>query len=93
VYNIGNKNKYYMQNDAKHRLNEVHSIKVPAGSRTYFLNLKQDRKGTFYMILKESKRVDEYNFESHRIVMYEEDFENFMEAFKEIMRFVEQHRD
>ena len=63
---------------------------VKAGKRVYYIDVKQDRREQLYISITESKRVkdgDEVNrplFEKHKIFVYQEDVENFVQAFGEV---------
>ena len=81
-----------MENKDKHNEaridNEIlFSKTVKAGKRVYYIDVKRDRKGEFYISMTESKRVkDSENslhptFEKHKIFLYREDLEKFQSAF------------
>lgn len=60
---------------------------VKAGKRIYYIDVKRDRKGEFYLSMTESKRLKDVNnnalhptFEKHKIFLYREDLEKFMDA-------------
>ena len=72
-----------------HFRDEVFSKRVPAGKRTYFFDVKTTRSGEdFFLTITESKRVDEFKYEKHKIFLYKEDFGKFVTAIHEVMRFV-----
>ena len=77
-----------MNSGYNNRTGELHTIKLLAGSRTYFLNIKQDRKGSFYVVIKESRRTGENTYESHRVMLYEEDFEKFIDGMQQVSDYV-----
>lgn len=60
---------------------------VKAGRRVYYIDVKQDRRGEYYLSFTESKRVQDGTeivppvLEKHKIFLYQEDFEKFQEAF------------
>ena len=60
---------------------------VKAGRRVYYVDVKQDRHGGYYVSVTESKRVRDGIegqtpvFEKHKIFLYREDLEKFNEAF------------
>ena len=66
---------------------------VKAGRRVYYVDVKQDRRGGYYVSVTESKRVrdgiDGQNplFEKHKIFLYREDLEKFIEAFSAAAEF------
>ena len=68
---------------------------VKAGKRIYYIDVKRDRKGEFYLSMTESKRIKEQNnaqyptFEKHKLFLYREDIEKFMKAFSEAADFAQ----
>lgn len=71
---------------AEHKDNgkgEIFSQRVRAGKRTYFFDVKSTRSNDFYLTITESKRRfkdDGYYYEKHKIFLYKEDFNKFLEA-------------
>lgn len=67
---------------------------VKAGKRIYYIDVKRDRRGEYYMALTESKRVKDGTetarpvFEKHKIFLYREDVAKFSEAFREVTDYV-----
>jgi hypothetical protein len=62
---------------------EIFSTKVKAGKRTYFFDVKSTRSNDFYLTITESKKrfkEDGFTYEKHKIFLYKEDFNKFMEA-------------
>ncbi|MEM1312813.1 MAG: DUF3276 family protein [Patescibacteria group bacterium] len=72
----------------KDNQNELHSVKIRAGSRTYFLNVKEDKNGNLYLVLKESKLNQDGPNEAHRIMVFEDDFQKFITGMREVLEFV-----
>ncbi|MBK5283797.1 MAG: DUF3276 family protein [Bacteroidia bacterium] len=76
------------ENEFKGR-NEVFSKSVRAGKkRTYFFDVKETRSNDFYLVITESKKKFDDNggppmYEKHKIFLYREDFDKFLEAFNE----------
>lgn len=66
---------------------EVFSKSVRAGKRTYFFDVKSTKSNDYYLTITESKKRlgDDGNpfFEKHKIFLYREDFEKFMDGIKE----------
>lgn len=56
---------------------------VRAGSRTYFLDVKESVKGDRYLTICESRKVDG-EFQRNMIMVFADDIKNFFEALKEI---------
>ena len=64
---------------------EIYSNAVRAGKRTYFFDIKSTRASDFYITITESKRRtvgDSFTYEKHKIFLYKEDFDKFIEALK-----------
>jgi len=62
---------------------EIYSQRVRAGKRTYFFDVKTTRSNDYYLTITESKRRykdDGYYYEKHKIFLYKEDFNKFIEA-------------
>lgn len=70
---------------------------VRAGKRTYFFDVRSTRGNDYYLSITESKRRFSQNenekpfFEKHKIFLYREDFEKFMEAMDEAMDYIRQN--
>lgn len=75
---------------------EIYSRKIRAGKRTYFIDVKATRRSDFYITITESKkrfyRDGKYFFEKHKIFLYKEDFEKFVDGLTEMVDFVRQHQ-
>ena len=62
---------------------EIYSERVRAGKRTYFFDVKSTRSNDYYLTITESKRRfkdDGFFYEKHKIFLYKEDFNKFVEA-------------
>ena len=62
---------------------EIYSQRVRAGKRTYFFDVKSTRSNDYYLTITESKRRykdDGYYYEKHKIFLYKEDFNKFIDA-------------
>lgn len=65
---------------------EIYSQRVRAGKRTYFFDIKSTRSNDYYLTITESKKryKDEgFYYEKHKIFLYKEDFEKFMDALRQ----------
>lgn len=56
---------------------------VKAASRTYFLDFKQTRDDKTYLVITESRKVADDNFERHSISVFPEDAAAFLAAVQE----------
>ena len=75
-----------MEENKENEKVEIYSKRVRAGKRTYFFDVKSTRSNDYYLTITESKRrfKDEtYVYEKHKIFLYKEDFDKFIEALKE----------
>ena len=63
---------------------EHYSKKIRAGKRTYFFDVKSTRGNDFYITITESKkRPEDGQYVKHKIFLYKEDFNKFMDALNE----------
>ncbi|MBW8332439.1 MAG: PUR family DNA/RNA-binding protein [Prolixibacteraceae bacterium] len=89
------KNEEKFENDSKFR-EEIYSKAVRAGKRTYFFDVKSTRREEFYLTITESKKRFEqdgsFHFEKHKIFLYKEDFEKFIEGLQEVISFIDQNQ-
>ncbi|MDH5366374.1 MAG: PUR family DNA/RNA-binding protein [Cyclobacteriaceae bacterium] len=70
------------ENNANER-EEIFSERVRAGKRTYFFDVKATRSNDYYLTITESKRKykeDGFTYEKHKIFLYKEDFDKFVDA-------------
>ena len=89
------KNEERMENDSRFR-EEIYSKAVRAGKRTYFFDVKSTRRDEFYLTITESKKRFEqdgnFHFEKHKIFLYKEDFEKFIEGLQEVITYIDQNQ-
>jgi hypothetical protein len=64
---------------------EIESLKIAAGKRTYFLDLKQSREGLKFLKITESKRLDSGEYERYSIMIFEENFNQITEALRKLL--------
>src|SRR5689334_3157860 len=73
--------------DSNIQREEIFAKSVRAGKRTYFFDVKSTRANDYYLTITESKRRFGDDgapiYEKHKIFLYREDFEKFMEGFNE----------
>lgn len=66
---------------------DLFSKSIRAGKRTYFFDVKSTRGNDLYMTITESKRrfTDDgrQQFEKHKLFLYKEDFDKFVEGLQE----------
>ncbi|MBN2484784.1 MAG: PUR family DNA/RNA-binding protein [Bacteroidales bacterium] len=75
---------------------EIFSNAVRAGKRTYFFDVKATKRNDYYLTITESKK--RYNkdgrffYEKHKIFLYKEDFEKFIEGLEDVVGFIKTHQ-
>lgn len=71
---------------------EIFSKAVRAGKRTYFFDVKATRRNDYYLTITESKkrfnREGRYFFEKHKVFLYKEDFEKFVDGLTDVIDFI-----
>lgn len=80
--------------DKNDRNNDIFSIPIRAGKRTYFFDVKSTRSDELYLTITESKRrfsneTGKFFYEKHKLFLYKEDFEKFANGLKDTVRFIE----
>lgn len=68
---------------------ELFSKKVLLQNRSYFFNVKENRKGDLYLNIVESKNRDEGGFERQSVILFEEDVQDFLRGFDESLKVLE----
>ena len=70
----------------------VYSRSVKAGKRIYYLDVKKDRTGDYYLCITESKKrvmgEEAPQFEKHKLFLYKEDFAHFAEGLEDVIAYV-----
>jgi len=70
---------------------KIYSKRVRAGKRTYFFDVKSTRGNDFYLTITESRRHPQgegFTYEKHKMFLYKEDFDKFIEALQETIDYV-----
>ncbi len=85
-------NKEGMKNSDSKFNQEIYSKVVRAGKRTYFFDVKTTRNDEYYLTITESKKRfgdnGKFHYEKHKIFLYKEDFEKFIENLQEIVDYI-----
>jgi hypothetical protein len=76
---------------------EIFSRAVKAGKRTYFFDVKATRSDDYYLTITESKKRFDQNgekafYEKHKIFLYKEDFDKFIEGLNEAVGHIKTNR-
>lgn len=73
----------------------VFSKAIKAGKRIYYLDVKKNRKDEMFLAITESKKIvssegddSQISFEKHKIFLYKEDFEKFMNGLQQTIQFI-----
>ncbi|MFY0601880.1 MAG: DUF3276 family protein [Cyclobacteriaceae bacterium] len=80
-----------MEENTEKGRDEIYSERVRAGKRTYFFDVKATKSNDYYLTITESKRKfkdDGYFYEKHKIFLYKEDFNKFVEALNDTVNHV-----
>lgn len=75
---------------------EIYSQVIRAGKRTYFFDVKSTRHNEYYLTITESKKKfsdkGRFHYEKHKIFLYQEDFEKFIESLEEVFAFISKNQ-
>ena len=73
----------------------VFSKAIKAGKRIYYLDVKKNRKDEMFLAITESKKIffgegddSQVSFEKHKIFLYKEDFEKFINGLQQAIQFI-----
>jgi len=74
---------------------DVFSREVRAGKRKYFFDVKTTKGNDLFMTITESKRAGfsdsgQANYEKHKIFLYKEDFDKFIEGLQDTIDHIRQ---
>lgn len=82
--------------DGKESRDDVFSKSVKAGKRTYFFDVKTTKGQDMYLTITESKKRysddGKFVYEKHKLFLYKEDFEKFVEGLNETIARIEEMR-
>lgn len=73
----------------------LYSKAIKAGKRIYYLDVKRNLKDDLFVAVTESKKIQskdnmQVSFEKHKIFLYREDFDKFMEGMQEVIGFIKE---
>ncbi len=75
---------------------DVYSKSVKAGKRTYFFDVKTTKGSDLYLTITESKKKytddGKFTYEKHKVFLYKEDFEKFVEGLNETIAKIDEMR-
>jgi len=80
--------------DNSGRKEEIYSLSIRAGKRTYFFDVKATRSNEYYLTITESKRKfnneeGKFFYEKHKLFLYKEDFEKFQNGLHGVIEFIQ----
>jgi hypothetical protein len=68
---------------------ELFSTRFSCEGRTYFFNVKENRNGDLFLSVVESKPTETESFDRRSIVVFNENLEGFMRAFRTAAGYME----
>jgi hypothetical protein len=71
----------------------LYSKAIKAGKRIYYLDVKKNLKNDLFLAITESKKVQPKEntqslFEKHKIFLYKEDFDKFLDGLNDVIGFI-----
>jgi|GEM_PF-1075933 len=63
---------------------ELSTLKICRGARTYFFDINKSSNGGLYLKISESRKTG-LRFEHHRLMVFDEDIEEFSEMFRKML--------
>ncbi len=82
--------------EGKESREDVYSKSVKAGKRTYFFDVKTTKGSDLYLTITESKKRysddGKFTYEKHKLFLYKEDFEKFVEGLNDTINKIEEMR-
>jgi hypothetical protein len=72
------------------RQDSVFSKKIRAGRRrTYFFDVRSTKGNDYYLTITEStRRMEDDHYERHKLFLYKEDFNRFVEGLEEVVKYI-----
>ena len=74
----------------------VFSKAIKAGKRIYYVDVRKNKKDDMFLAITESKKIitgegnaPSISFEKHKIFLYKEDFDIFINGLQEAIKFIE----
>lgn len=71
---------------------ELFSTRFASQNRTYFFNVKENRKGDMFLNIVESKKQTEESFERHSVIIFDEDMDQFERELLKALDFIKARR-
>lgn len=77
----------------------IYSKAIKAGKRIYYLDVKKSRNDDLFLAITESKKKvvgsdedTQVTYEKHKIFLYKEDFDKFMEGMEDVVSFIKREQ-
>ncbi len=81
--------------DSKTDIEIVFNKQIRSGRRVYYIDAKKTRRGELYLSITESVKQEnhggdpsQFQFEKHKIFLFEEDFTDFTDCLQEVIEFI-----
>jgi hypothetical protein len=76
----------------------LYSKAIKAGKRIYYLDVKKNLKDDLFLAITESKKIQPkdgspLSFEKHKIFLYKEDFDKFLEGMQDIIDYIRKQNE
>ncbi|KAA6332406.1 hypothetical protein EZS27_019084 [termite gut metagenome] len=78
----------------------VFSKSIKAGKRIYYLDVKKNQRDEMFLAITESKKIVQgegedlqVSFEKHKIFLYREDFDKFMDGLQQAISYIEEKQE
>ncbi|KAA6332921.1 hypothetical protein EZS27_018616 [termite gut metagenome] len=78
----------------------VFSKSIKAGKRIYYLDVKKNQRDEMFLAITESKKIVQgegedlqVSFEKHKIFLYREDFDKFMDGLQQAISYIEERQE
>lgn len=86
--------------DIEKKDNEIiYSKAIKAGKRIYYLDVKKSRNEELFLAITESKKKvvgseeeTQVTYEKHKIFLYKEDFDKFIEGLEDVVNFIKREQ-
>jgi hypothetical protein len=77
----------------------IYSKAIKAGKRIYYLDVKKSRNDDLFLAITESKKkvvgsdeTSQVTYEKHKIFLYKEDFDKFIEGLEDVVGFIKREQ-
>lgn len=71
---------------------ELFSTRFSSQKRTYFFNVKENRKGDLFLNIVESKKQGDEAFERHSVIVFDEDLDSFEQELLKALDYMKKQK-